>query len=547
MFEDLIPQAPAGGGLTFDDLIPQKGKSSLAGDIGKSAGIGLAEGAIGVAAAPGDMRSLGASATGWLAGKLGAGPETQQTVRSVTDAVGRLNPLTMLAPTSSQIKEAVTPFTGEFYKPQTTAGEFAKTTASFLPGAAIAPGGMARNLIAGAGAGFGSETGGQIAKGTDAEPYARVAGALAGGMAPGLASRAITPLPAPPERQAAIAALQREGVPLTAGQRTGSKPLQYLESTLGDMPGAGGVAGNMQREQSRAFTAAALRRAGENADLATPEVMRNARDRIGGTMDDIAARANVQMDPQFGREIGDTVREYVSLTMRGQRPPLPDNIANALTDFAQAGGNMTGPQFQSMRSEIGRALASSSNPELTQFLRGIRRSLDNLVERTAAPGIAQEWGTARSQYGNYKTIEKAIGGAGENAAQGMLSPSALRNALAVGNRRGAYVRGQGGDLSELARAGETAMKPLPQSGTAPRAWAQALMAGGGAATGDPMMFASSILAPAAIGRALMSRPMQAYLGNQAVPNMQNAMPMFAAPDNARLVQLLLARPSLPQQ
>ena len=109
-------------------------------------------------------------------------------------------------------------------------------------------------------------------------------------------------------------------------------------------------------------------------------------------------------------------------------------------------------------------------------------------------------------------------GAGSAVAEGLISPSQLRNAVVQQDRRG-YARGHG-DFSDLARAAEAIMKPLPQSGTAPRQFFQRLASGigavlGGATAGLPGA-AAGFAAPAAAGRLLMSRPVQAYLGNQAL-------------------------------
>jgi hypothetical protein len=83
-------------------------------------------------------------------------------------------------------------------------------------------------------------------------------------------------LPASAERTALANNLTNEGVDLTAGQRTDSKPLQWMESTLGDMPGSGRPASRVQENQGQQFTAAALQRVDETADRATPEVVDNA-------------------------------------------------------------------------------------------------------------------------------------------------------------------------------------------------------------------------------------------------------------------------------
>lgn len=86
------------------------------------------------------------------------------------------------------------------------------------------------------------------------------------------------------------------------------------------------------------------------------------------------------------------------------------------------------------------------------------------------------------------------------------------------DRRG-YARGRG-DFSDLARAAEAIMKPLPQSGTAPRQYVNKLISLlsvgiGGATAGLPGAVAG-VAAPAVGWRVLMSRPVQAYLGNQAL-------------------------------
>ena len=63
-----------------------------------------------------------------------------------------------------------------------------------------------------------------------------------------------------------MAALEAEGIPLTAGQRTGNKNLQYMESNAVDMPLIGGQAARLRdapltakgaRDYSRVFFASA--------------------------------------------------------------------------------------------------------------------------------------------------------------------------------------------------------------------------------------------------------------------------------------------------
>jgi hypothetical protein len=160
-------------------------------DVAKSAGVGVAKGGIQLAGLPGDARALASMATDKIGGAVGASPETIRGIKDVAYGAVRATPF--LAPfalgkTSEQLQKGVEGVTGEFYKPQTTSGEYAETVGSFLPAAALGPGSVARRIgMQAVVPAVGSELAGQQTKGTAYEPYARVAGALA---APVAASKA---------------------------------------------------------------------------------------------------------------------------------------------------------------------------------------------------------------------------------------------------------------------------------------------------------------------------------------------------------------------
>lgn len=363
-------------------------------------------------------------------------------------------------------------------------------------------------------------------------------GLLVGGAVPAAiagAQRVVSPMRVAPERQALVDALRREGVDLTAGQRTGSKPLMWAESTFGDMPGAGGKAAEIQNRQGQQFTQAIMRRAGSNDALATPDAMNAAFNRLGQQFDDLASRNTLRMDAQFAQDMGDAVRDYVGLVAPSQRAPIVDKIVDDVVQFARNGGAVDGAAYQNLRSRLERAARGSSDGDLSRVLRSIRGALDDAMERSI-PATSPDkgaWSDVRRQYRNLIPIEKAATGAGERAAEGYISPAQLRNAVVNQGRRN-YARGQG-DLAELARAG-TVMNPLPNSGTAPRSWMQGLAGGAGVMSGDPATFMAGVAGPALLGRALMSRPVQGYLGNQVA-----ARPLD--PQVQRLIEVLLGAPS----
>lgn len=521
-WNDFKPQAAQAG--PWDDF--KKPEVSTAADVAKSAGVGIAKGGIGLAGALGDLTDLGAKgiehASNYLSDKLGIDRYQRPTEPSVLNNI----------PTSASLQKNVEGVTGKFYEPQTTAGQYAQTAGEFAP--AVFGGGeglMSKLLTRVAAPAITSETAGQMSKGTDAEPYARIAGSLLSPTMLNIGRRVVTPLPAAAERTNLANTLRGEGVDLTAGQATGSRPLQWAESTFGDMPFAGGRSAQMMTNQGEQFTNAALRRVGEDAPRATPEVIDNAFNRIGGQFQAIGARNHLVPDQQLVDDLADVRNNYNRVVGPNSRAPaVEDTIADIAHQVRGNGGVLAGDQYNALASQLGAdARAAKNDPYLQRALQGHKDSLDDAFERSLqASGNTNDLAglrEARNQYRNLMVVEKAATGAGSNAAEGLISPSSLRNAVVQQSRR-SYARGQG-DFADLARSGEALLKPLPQSGTAPRLNMQhalqtlgTVIGGAAGSAGGPagaaMGAVTGIAAPAAAGRLLMSRPVQSYLGNQAL-------------------------------
>jgi hypothetical protein len=355
-------------------------------------------------------------------------------------------------------------------------------------------------------------------------------GTAIGGVLPGAISlganaarRVITPTTIAPERQALTDALAREGVDVSAGQATGNAGLRYAESEIG-----GQAAQDMMERQGEQFTAAALRRAGATANRASPEVIDNNFRRIGQEFDTLAANNQLHPDRRLAQDLGGAWREYASLVPETARAPVVESMIQDLGQTLSQ-GPLDGAAYQAARSRLDRyARGAAADPQLQDALYGIRNALDDAMERTITnvnPQDLGRWQTARRQYRNMLTIERAATGAGENAALGLISPSQLRNATVVTQGRRAYGRGNG-DFAELARAGEGVMKSMPNSGTAGRTRAQNLGTGllstlgaiGGTSVAGPMAgvagAAVGAMTPRVVGQIMMSRGGQAYLRNQ---------------------------------
>lgn len=436
--------------------------------------------------------------------------------------------------------------TGDLPQPQGRAGKYGESVGEFLgnPASYVGPGGIPAKVGTAILGGLGSQAGTQATEGTKAEPYGGIVGALLGGIAPSVAGRAVTPIPASASRQRLVNALNDEGVTsLTAGQRTGSEALRYAESALGNSPGAGGKTNAITRAGQEEFTDAALRRAGTRGEAA-PENLAANNTRLGNEFEALSARNTLQMDPQFLGDVHAAVGTYQRVPPSQQRA-IVEGYVNDIMQHAQQGGQMPGTFYQEMRSRLSRQSNSLRNtdPTLSGTLADLRDALDNGMRRSIPDADRVAWDAARQQWGAQKVIEKSASRAGEATAEGQIVPANLRNTVSAENR-GAYARGEG-QFSELARAGAGVMGGMPQSGTGPRAalHAAASLLGGAAGSVGGLgvgsgagAVAGAIAGPAIAGRALMSPLVQMYLGNQRATPFLNSM----TPKRAAMINALIA-------
>lgn len=383
---------------------------------------------------------------------------------------------------------------------------------------------IASELGIATGSGLGAATAQQV---FPDNPWAEMAGQAVGGIGAAalqdLGRRLITPFPSNPTRENMAQILADEGVDLTAGQRTGSTPLRYSESELNS-----GAAQDFMERQSEQFTQAAMRKAGISAERATPEVMDRAYKAAGQAFDDMALSTNVPLDPGLATDILTVGDNYISTVGTGNQAPAVANYINEINDRFSSQGFLTGEQYKSIRSRMGAAANSTNNVELSGALRGLQDALDGAAERYLAqtqPDMVGEWQRIRTQYRNTLTLMDAVKGAGENAAMGLISPAQLAGAIRRQNSR-SWVTGRG-DFADLARAGVSTMTPLPNSGTAARTAARAMISNGptiaGAAIGGRGGDVAQALiggaigsqVPSTVGSLILSGPGRSYLGNQA--------------------------------
>jgi hypothetical protein len=504
-------------------------------DVGKGAVGGLGRGTTGLIGAGGTIGEL--TRAGLT--KLGVPKEAIDTA-----AAGiRYTPIGALVtgPSGADLQRKAEEYTGKFYEPKTVAGQYASTIGEFAPSATVGPGGWAAKAVNTVVPAVASETAGQLTKGTPYEAPARGATAIISGIT---GAKILTPT-APPTaaRRAAVDVLEREGIPLTAGERTGSNAIKWLESTAADMPASSGAAQAQKQAQNTAinrvvtesmFDPAELARRGVPADAQLPQqaVMHHGRQSLQDEYTRLSNANVLRSDPQLLQDLQNARTTYERRALPSQRPGGVRDI-NAIYDdivdnLVAGQGTMPGDVYQATRSRMGTLAKGVPNDSyLAAALRDTRGALDRAMHRGLSPEDSAAWALNNQRYANMRQLEGVVARSGEN-----MTPAAIAQGVRSG-RAGQYASGRG-NLDEFAKAVSDVVKPLPNSGTAQRtAWQQmwgmpgALTAGGGVLGTAFGLLGTGIglAAPHIAARAALSRPGQAYLANQVAP--QNTRELIA--------------------
>lgn len=282
-----------------------------------------------------------------------------------------------------------------------------------------------------------------------------------------------------PKQDAALAAAaEREGIPLTAGQSTGSRPLLITESVMENLPMTSGAQLGAKEAQAKAYNQAVLKRAGITGDEATATVLAAQKKKLGNDFSTIAGRNSIDFNQ------GPIMSDLGRIAAEGSRRlSHPQALTNTIDDIINdaANGVMSGQKYQGWRETL-RRLASGTDSEAHYFSE-VKKALDKGFSSQISAADSALWKQASREYGNLKTITDAVGGAGAATKGGHIPPAQLEGALtrAIGREGKALGRG---DLNELVSIGRKFVsEQIPNSGTAQRLAAQSLLTGGGAGVG----------------------------------------------------------------
>lgn len=436
-------------------------------DVMRSAGTGIRGGLEGLAGLPGDLGTMG----NWLVEQArtkvgGYDPDPNWNAPVDMDKIPRsFRGEVFRAPSSKDIREGVTePVIGEGYKPQTTAGEYAKTIGEFLPGAMTGPGGVVRkSLVYGAAPAVASETAGQATEGTEYEPLARTLAALGGGLAAGAAAgRAIPQTAQQTERAALVDAMDRADVHLPAAAMPDANMQGFIAGKVGQIPFLGQPLrssadrttnqlgqriDDMVHTKGQGNYQAAATQTRDMLhhwqDDVAPAAMANAYDAVDRTMPGYRRHIHSPLDNT--RNLRDTIRREMEVDATDSATPALDVVERALDQSPNAYPHgMTYTGIKRLRTDVGaRGPKGTILPQPGTSMQAMDRLYGSLTEdlrmaafRAGGAPAVRAWERANDFARHTKErqdqIARLIGVKGqnspENIANRMLNMASARNA-----------------------------------------------------------------------------------------------------------------------
>lgn len=323
----------------------------------------------------------------------------------------------------------------------------------------------------------------------------------------------------PQTAQLAATARNQFNIPVGAGEISANPTIRFLNSVVNKLPGSGGVAHHAEMQTS--FNRSVANTFGEDAPRITPQVMAQARDRIGTVFEGVAQRTPViHADPQLATELRQTIHNAQATMTAGEVEPLIRQVHNIASLVDPQTNTITGEIYQNLTrrgTPLDRAM-QSPNPNIRHSARDIREALDGAMERSAPADVVGDLRQARGQWRNLRTVEPLVA----KAPTGDISPALLQgrvNTSFKGTHGAAY--GGGGDLKTLSDIGQRFMKEPPSSGTAERGMLMHILGGLGAggigiASGELPLKAAALAAAGTVGSAVAGRGVGAALRSNAL-------------------------------
>lgn len=315
-----------------------------------------------------------------------------------------------------------------------------------------------------------------------APPVAAVPLGIAMGMLPNIRPGQMLPDRGGEVRAGNVRALEEAGIPVTPGQRTGNAFGQTVESVMKYLPTSAPRAARVEDEQMRAWTKTLMKEAGINSDIATPEVLSNARKGFRTEFNALEKATPFKGDEKLFDDLAGIEGTYV----RGMQDVAPvwTKLRDTILDYA-VGKNVDGVDYHRLQSRISEELARANRSDTpsagywSEALGKAQKALADAMERSAEnPDQRAAWSDLNRRYALFSRIEDTMARAGNDKLNTGFIPPQQIGAVERGRNPQQWVEG-GNRFTDLVRAGAAVLPdPVPNSGTAQRTFVQDLLTGG---------------------------------------------------------------------
>lgn len=293
------------------------------------------------------------------------------------------------------------------------------------------------------------------------------------------------------------------GIPVSAAQLSDSTFVKTLQSALSKLPFSG--AKTAQAQQQGAFNTAVSRTFGENSPRVDNELYAMAKDRIGGSFNDLSARNSLNVTPTLANDLGSVSSAATKFGTSDTARTVGNAIDEIMSKADPVTGKIPGAAYQSFDSAMGKL--TRGGDEKAHYIGQVRDAVRAAMDDSISPTDQAAWQTARSQYAALKTVRDLVA---KDTGAGDISPAALMGRVTANNAgKERMAMGNGGDLGDLAQIGKRFLRdPIPDSGTAQRNMLYSMLMGGGSA-GASMLGAT----PTQIGLSLGSAAVGTGIGS----------------------------------
>ena len=311
------------------------------------------------------------------------------------------------------------------------------------------------------------------------EGESRVMNAVGGGTAGALGQTAVNAIGrvAQPifknlskQAEKGVQILKDAGVPLDLAQETGSKVMGWAKRLTSDNPFTGGGSHAFEESQNNAFTKAISKTMGEDAERITPEVLQNAKTRLGDVYNNLFDRNGVRVTRDFQKSLTELKDASEKVMPEGQKGIT--NIVNDIMEKSKLNmGHLDGKQYQAIKQQLAamEAQGGTAGHYAGELREKLFEGLSNTIKKLGNKEDLELLKQTNKQYGNMKKIEDIA----LKDPDGHVSPAKLYNSLTTKAKRNAFYQDDP-HLAQLASAGKSVLtEKMPNSGTAARLAGQA--------------------------------------------------------------------------